>query len=249
MYIRKGKYMLNSSSPVPLYHQLAEILSSQIEQGEFQIGEKIPSENELAKQYQIGRPTVRQAIDVLIRKRILERKHGAGTFVSNKSSQVDLFSLAGTSHAFRQADLDIHTKMVHDIQIKKVKESDTNPFSSQQAFYFSRISLYQDNPFLLEDFYLDPIVFKNFDQIRVQDHSLSSIVEKNYYLALTDGKQSFKIVYLDKNKAKFLNISQDQPVLLVQRYLSFEEQKNVIFSEIFCLTDQFEFTQTIQINH
>ena len=56
--------MLNPNSPIPLYHQLAEILQNRIRSGVYPPGEMIPSEIGLAKQYGIGRPTVRQAMEL-----------------------------------------------------------------------------------------------------------------------------------------------------------------------------------------
>jgi GntR family transcriptional regulator len=73
--------MLNHQSPIPLYHQLAQLLIDKIRSGEYPVGSRIPSEHKLAAAFGIGRPTARQATDVLVRKRILVRKRGAGTFV------------------------------------------------------------------------------------------------------------------------------------------------------------------------
>ncbi|MBW2575327.1 MAG: GntR family transcriptional regulator, partial [Deltaproteobacteria bacterium] len=70
--------MLNSKSPIPLYRQLADILLIKIRSGEYTSGSRIPSENSLSASYGIGRPTARQATDLLVRKRILVRKRGSG---------------------------------------------------------------------------------------------------------------------------------------------------------------------------
>ena len=58
---------LNADSPVPLYHQLADLLQERIRAGEYPAGSKIPSEPELARTFGIGRPTVRQATELLTR--------------------------------------------------------------------------------------------------------------------------------------------------------------------------------------
>ena len=88
--------MLNPDSPMPLYRQLADELSERIRAGVYTPGSRIPSEHELASKYALGRPTVRQATEVLVRKRVLERRRGSGTFVANAVPEVDLFSLGGT---------------------------------------------------------------------------------------------------------------------------------------------------------
>ena len=73
--------LLNLNSPIPLYRQLALRLREDIDSGDIAVRQKIPSENELAREYGIGRPTVRQATDLLVREGILQRRRGAGTFV------------------------------------------------------------------------------------------------------------------------------------------------------------------------
>ena len=54
-----------------------EIILDKIRSGEYSAGSKIPSENTLATQYSIGRPTARQAIDMLVRKGLLSRRRGS----------------------------------------------------------------------------------------------------------------------------------------------------------------------------
>ncbi len=71
--------MLNSNSPIPLYQQLADRIQAAVLDGNYAVGEKIPSEHQMAATYQVGRPTVRQATDLLVRKRVLQRRRGSGT--------------------------------------------------------------------------------------------------------------------------------------------------------------------------
>ena len=85
--------MLNLHSPVPLYHQLADILMERIRSGEYSPGDVIPSETSMAKHYGIGRPTVRQAMEILVRKGLVTRKRGAGTFVRHRTGRLIFFPL------------------------------------------------------------------------------------------------------------------------------------------------------------
>ena len=97
--------MLNTQSPIPLYQQLAAQLRRDIDSGVLSADDKIPSENELAQQLGIGRPTVRQATDLLVREGVLQRRRGSGTYVLPPGKRIDLFSLAGTSAALGESQL------------------------------------------------------------------------------------------------------------------------------------------------
>jgi DNA-binding GntR family transcriptional regulator len=72
---------IDRSSPVPLYYQFAEQLEAAIRAGRLAHGQRLENELDLAQRYGLSRPTVRQAIQELVRKGLLVRKRGVGTQV------------------------------------------------------------------------------------------------------------------------------------------------------------------------
>ena len=72
---------LDRSSPVPLYFQVAEQFERAILTGALAPGHRIENEIALAKGLGLSRPTMRQAIQVLVDKGMLVRKRGVGTQV------------------------------------------------------------------------------------------------------------------------------------------------------------------------
>ncbi len=74
--------MLDPTSSRPLYQQLAQLFRRQIEDGVLRPGSSLESEAEIAEYYGISRGTVRQAFDLLVDDRLLERIQGKGTFVA-----------------------------------------------------------------------------------------------------------------------------------------------------------------------
>lgn len=74
--------MINKQSPIPIYFQIEELIKRQIADGVLKPGEALPSERELADQYEISRMTVRQGISNLVQQNKLYREKGKGTFVS-----------------------------------------------------------------------------------------------------------------------------------------------------------------------
>lgn len=239
--------MLNHNSPLPLYHQLADILTEQILCGTYKPGDVIPSETGMAKQYGIGRPTVRQAMDILVKKGLVERKRGAGTFVKQPGNQVDLFSLAGTSQAFETKGIKTASKLMGPISAVTVMDDKTNPFEGKTAFFLSRLTCVKADPVLLEDIYLHPGLFRGLDGVDLENRSLSGVVSDQYYLKPETGRQTFKISFLSENKAIVLGLEPSDPVLEVERTLNFPEAPGAIFSRLYCRTDQFAFSQTMSL--
>lgn len=73
---------IDRSSPVPLYYQLKQILVAKIDSNEWQLGDIIPSEQELQDTFQLSRTTVRQALAELVNEGRLSRQRGRGTFIT-----------------------------------------------------------------------------------------------------------------------------------------------------------------------
>lgn len=72
---------VDKNSPVPLYHQVAQALEDAIRTGELPPGTKLDNEIDLANRLNLSRPTMRKAMDQLVRAGLLVRKRGVGTQV------------------------------------------------------------------------------------------------------------------------------------------------------------------------
>jgi GntR family transcriptional regulator len=97
--------VLSRSSPEPLYRQLSEHLERAIRSGRFKPGDRLDSEGVLAGRFAVSRITLRQAVDELVRKRLLVRKQGKGTFVTAPAVRHDLRRLHGLlGSLFSQSD-------------------------------------------------------------------------------------------------------------------------------------------------
>ena len=239
--------MLNPKSPLPLYQQLADILAERIRSGEYEPGRVIPSETGLALQYGIGRPTVRQAMDTLVRKGLVHRRRGAGTFVKRPEPRVDLFSLAGTSRAFSTRGIQTTRKLMGLLSLKPVENQPDNPFDRKKAFFLSRLTLAQGRPVLAEDIYLDPELFLGLDKIDLENKSLSQVVSDHYYLKPENGVQTFTVETPPASTARILELGPTDPVLVVKREINFPDAPGAVYAILYCRTDTFAFSQTISI--
>ncbi len=74
-------------SQVPLYLQVAIALRQRIARGDWSPGGKIATLEELEREYQVARVTVRHAVDVLQREGLVQRRQGKGTFVTKQLAE------------------------------------------------------------------------------------------------------------------------------------------------------------------
>ncbi|MFS0674523.1 GntR family transcriptional regulator [Ornithinibacillus sp. 179-J 7C1 HS] len=66
---------------LPIFQQIAQIISNDIVEGQLKEEEKVPSENELSNFYNINRATVRKGLQSLVDEEIIYKKRGIGMFV------------------------------------------------------------------------------------------------------------------------------------------------------------------------
>jgi len=82
-------------SPIPLYAQVESILATGIADGTFPPGESVPNEDELIERYAVSRTTIRQTIQNLMRRGLVEIRRGKGTFVLQPKITQELTELSG----------------------------------------------------------------------------------------------------------------------------------------------------------
>jgi len=238
---------LNPASPVPLYHQLADSLSSAITQGVFRPGEKLPSEPALAQRYGVTRPTVRQAARLLAERRLIEARRGSGTFVREAALGVDLFSLAGTLESFEKCGIELSRCLLGKLEKASVpSEATFNPFAGRVAYSFRRLSRVRRRPVLLEEFSVDPAVFPELEAFNLSVKSFARVVREHYFMRPTRGRQTFQARVPDALRQRILALPPGEPVLLVRRTLDFPAAPAAVHVELFCRTDALAFSQTLE---
>jgi len=78
---------MNRSLPLSKYHQIYLVLREQLQEGRFVHG--LPGELELARQFDVGRVTVRRALEQLVDERLIVREVGRGTRITTRAEQGD----------------------------------------------------------------------------------------------------------------------------------------------------------------
>ncbi|KYM43997.1 FadR/GntR family transcriptional regulator [Fusobacterium necrophorum] len=94
------------------YLKVIDKIKEKIFSGKIKIGDKLPPERDLAEEYKVGRPSIREAVRGLEILGLLEVKQGSGTYVRNNIEKLMVDSL----------DIIYNTNNVSDREVIEFRE-------------------------------------------------------------------------------------------------------------------------------
>ncbi|MEK4403938.1 GntR family transcriptional regulator [Sporosarcina sp. FSL K6-6792] len=210
--------MLDKQSPIPMYVQIEDYLKNQILQGDFVIGEAIPSERELTDTFDVSRMTVRQSITNLVNEGLLYREKGRGTYVATPKIEQPLSGLTSFTEDMLSRGMKPSNKLIsfekmipeidimHELQLAK----------DEEVFVVKRIRYADDKPMAIERSYLPVKLVPNLESNDIEG-SLYSFIEKDKRLIISHASQRMEAVLVKKEDAEFLQIFMPSAVLLIER--------------------------------
>ena len=149
---------LDRSSPIPLYLQMATRLEEQIRRGEIGVGSRLPPETALAEETGLNRNTVRQAIGLLVRKGLIEKQKGVGSFVRRGEALHPVHEL-GRLTSFVD-DFDVAGIETEDVLLARRQERAGTALAAQLGLdpggpvvMIERLRIANRTPFVLEQEY------------------------------------------------------------------------------------------------
>lgn len=188
---------------------------------------KLPTERELATEFEVSRLTVRRALDHLENSGLVYRVQGAGTFVAAPriTKSVELTSF---SEDMRARGLVPGSSML---------VSETVPAGSRlgpklsvspatDVYHIRRVRTADGEPMCLEDAFLNSQFVP--DSIKdTGDRSLYSVLEQGYGLRIERAEQSIRATVLEPGAASILNAPAFSPAFFVAR-ISYDARDRAI---------------------
>ncbi len=112
--------------PKKVSSQIAEQIRSSILAGEFNPGDKLPPERELAELFGVSRPSVREALNILAAAGMVESYQGGGTLVKSLVDTTTGNPLSELIRVERERALDV-------VEVRKCMEAWTAYYAAQRA--------------------------------------------------------------------------------------------------------------------
>lgn len=236
--------LVDKSSQVPLYTQLADIIKEMINNKELQEGHYLMSERDICKIQNISRMTVNKAIISLVNDGILERRQGKGTFVSYKKQNLTYAKMQGFTEIAKNKKLNVKNKILK-FELKtpsnKVKEYLQLEDTDSLVFQIERIRFIDDEPTILEKIYIPEYMCPALSEDLVSNNSIYKLYREKYLHKTQIAKQVINPIILNKSQSKTLNVDSNTLALKIDRVVFTDKDEVLEYTSSLFITDKHQY--------
>ncbi len=224
----------------PRYRQVYDILKRKIQQGDFLVGDYLPSENDLCATFNITRTTARKALEELQRDGFILRQHGKGSLVRERRESLGLLTVKGFSEAVNQQ---VKTKLLENPQYRNwslnLSFKPTEKEKADKCIFFSRLRYVNNHPVMIEDNWLSEDRVPNFTENKFVEGSFFKTLSQRYLIEIVGSEQELRALPANKTIAGLLQLEENAPILhITVKYLT-SIPDYYIYSQLYCNTDRY----------
>jgi len=206
-------------SSIPFYIQLKEILEARIAQGEWQPGDRLPSEQELCEQYEVSRTVVRQTLLEMESKGLIVKRRGKGSFVAHPKIHESLIQkLTGFYQDMVERGFTPVTKVLHH-EIEPAKPQVASRLGLEAGtpvFNIERLRFVNDEPIVLVRTYLPYALCPGLAHVDLSNRSLYAVLEEQFGIVPAYGRRTIEAVAADEREAGLLSVNIGAPLIFLQ---------------------------------
>lgn len=241
--------LISRDLDIPLYQQLSDRLTEAILNHVWNVGDRIPSENELIDAYRVSRTVVRAAISELVKMGLLRQVQGKGTFViENRVIERNFQEFKGF---FEQMEA-LGITPITSVLLQRVAPCSqlvgkklNLPWGSE-VFELERLRYIQDDPRYIVMNYIPFDLCPDLAEEDFDYQSLYKLMEKKYGIPLLSGSRSVSAVAADKRLSKLLGIKLNTPLVYIEGVSFSSEGKAVEYFQAYHRADKTVFTYEVR---
>ena len=230
-------------SPIPLYAQVESILGAGIANGTFPPGSQLPNEDELIDAYAVSRTTIRQTIQNLMRRGLVEIRRGKGTFVLQPKITQELTELSGFVEDMQSLGREASARVI-DKQIVHAGESVARQLAITEGtpvVRIQRVRLADNAPLSFDETYLPREIGRRIIENDLETEPIFSLLEQKYDTPLVEAEYRLEAISADATVAGALGISEGSPIFLIERTSYTTDHSPVDYEKLYYRGDQIRF--------
>lgn len=224
-----------------LYIQLTRIFLRQIHSGNWKSGRRIPSEEELCREYGVSKITVRQAVSNLVSDGYVVKIQGKGTFVTSAVPVVGLAMKTRFTEEMFGKEVESEKEVLYHGVIE--------PPAGIRSYLNTDDRIYQilcrrnvnGNPAYLDESYVPYQMIAEIEDRDFSQHSLYLLLQDKGVKKIFKVTQTIEIVSVSDRPARHLQVPPGVPALAVHRLLSSSDNTPVAYTRLLGRSDRYKF--------
>lgn len=221
----------------PLYRQVKAALVQRLIDGNWQPGQLIASESELAREIGVSQGTVRKALDAMTVDNLLVRKQGRGTFVAAPEESRMLFQFFrlfpnSGERSFPQSTIVRRSRAI----AVALERAALLLKPGSEVWRIERIRTLQGKPLLVETISLSAARFKGLDELADIPNNVYRLYSERWNITIGAASEKLTAVGASAADARRLGCGVATPLLKIIRVASDLEKNPVELRVSRCLT-------------
>ena len=204
----------------PLFEEIKNSIKKQIEDKVYKVGDKIPTEMELAKTFSTSRQTVNKALRDLVLDDIIERFPRSGSFVKTAVAQTSILDLRNIADEIVERGNNYSNKIVC-LNIIKADERVAKVLHvvKDEEIYISQMIHYENGiPVRFDTRYVKPFCAKKYINQNFKEITPGEYLKKTCPPQKVDN--SIEALMADEEIQNYLDISRSEPCLKISRVVT-----------------------------
>jgi len=204
----------------PLFEDIKESIKKQIDDGVYNVGDKIPTEMELAKTFSTSRQTVNKALRDLVLDDIIERFPRSGSFVKEKIAQSSILDLKNIADEVRERGNKYSNKLV---SLNKLKANEyiakvLHAVKDQEIYISQMIHYENDVPVRFDTRYIKPSSAPEYINQKFKTNTPSQFLKQN--CPVESVQNTIEAVMVNQEIQDYLEITKSEPCLKISRVVT-----------------------------
>ena len=230
-----------------IYKDLEKAIHSQ----KYQVGDFLPTEQELVRTYQVSRDTIRKALTLLVEEGLVKKIHGSGSQVINQEQiNFPVSDLTSYQELMEQQGIDSQTNVISlDKIIVDSKLSEKTGFSSsQQVWRVIRQRVVEGCASVVDIDYLDASLVPQLNR-DIAEHSIYDYLENHLNLSISHAFKEITIDNATEQDKILIDLGKDQHIVCIRSKVYLSNGKQFQFTESRHKLEKFKFVDYAKRHH
>lgn len=215
----------------PTYVTIYEKVLQNIEDKKYHTDKKLPSENDLSKEFAVNRHTIRQALQLLKDEGFIYTKQGRGNFIANIKVPYSITDKSSYTSKILDLGYEPSTKLLSADIIEPSDEVAQNLGLNKKlnVIELKLLRMANDIPISISYSYFDAYIYRDIiNNLDIEPFSLYKVLNKCYpSLEITKVSTVFESLLATKEQCKLLMMPSNTP-LLASSTLSKDQNGNFV---------------------